>query len=354
MIKSKKRTATVQYRYFTGEGFGRIVSVNPDKKNYIKLRNITSTDDIDDPQYLKVVAKTTAYDLESDSRVTAEREYTAIDFYVKYDPNQILELDTKNYSEDIKHFRVFISNRLDLTKFNDIVYVTVIDSHGQTCLVPYLKDKTAKECLVDAQSYPDVNVAVLKVDPDTVRFAREGEAILYATLYNASSLAPHNPTGEGDAYNDLSFQFTKEDGSDAWEEIVKGEFGYIRDFLKSDWTRDIEGNPVYLGFFLVVNPYEVNGQTRFYNQIFTSPFVHTTFRTTTNSRQYVIDDNTYNTRLNKSALKSLIYMREKGNIEWTSTEFSEYDRSTYVPPVTTVNATTTTNTVAGYDDDLPF
>lgn len=355
MIKGKKRTTnTTKYSLFTGEAYGKIVAVNPGKENYIKLRGLTNVAEVEDPVYTGIELELKAYDPEEGTTVKASREYSAIDFYLSYNPNKIMGLEEDKYAEKIDHMRILISNRLDMTKIKDVEYVRLIDAHCQMCMVPYLQDKTAKECLEDAQSYPDVNQMVLKVNPETVRFAREGEQIIYQILYNASSLAPHNPNAEGDRKNELFFQFTKEDGSDAWDEIVDGNFLHINNFLKSEWVRDTEGNRVELGFFLVINAYQSNGQTKFYNQIFTSPFASTTFRTTANEKTYVgKDGENYTTKLNKQAFNSLMYVREKGLYLWDNTKFTEFDKNSYNPAETSVVGGSNDSNDE-YDDDLPF
>jgi len=361
----KERT---QRALFTGEAFFKVEGVNLPKPDLVKLKgNLTDKDyksfktiyDSGDPakvDKLKDDQKSKYNSFKNlHERMNVEyinimingRPLTKIVFHLSFNPNEELGTEGKYSDRVIVDYPVFISKDLETNKVGD--KIRVIDDHNQSIWIKYDPAKDAKTLTIEAMSDPN-NAGksyYQRIDPETSRFAKVGEVLLYDFIFNMTTLHRHNPDKERDLSNFvLGGDATK--ASELFDKIVDGDFPPVQQCLNSNMTKHSSGDIARVGAMLGVRINDSDPTNlKFYQEVYTSRRAAATFREVY-SRENKYDNHT--TRLSKDVYEAITDATYPWKCYWGNTfDFKLFDKKKYRPQASGASG----NTQAA-EDDLPF
>lgn len=311
---------------FTGEALFTVETVNPTKDEIIELKDLQNIANmVKEPQYLNIQR--------------GNDVFTKIEFVLSFNPNKLLGVTGKYPDKLFVEYRVYINDRINISK--DSSKVQVIDSHKNSAWVSYTKDKTPAECLADeiakkSKISPDKIGYLTKLDSKTVRFAKNGEVVLYDFLFNMTTLSIHNPE-RGNSLENFVIGDSVEKASEAFSALVKGDFSLVNEWIgNANICAYDDGTIAQVGGLLGVVVDNNQGVQKFYQEIFADRFTCSTFRETARARRKG-DDNVSMTRIPKEAFKRLVDETNPWRAYWNNdAKLQEFNPLTYQNPVTEV------------------
>lgn len=326
-ISQKPSTSSqINKPLFTGEALFTVETVNPTKDEIIQLKDLQNIADmVREPQYTNIQRSNDVY--------------TKIEFVLSFDPNKLLGVTGKYPNKLFVEYRIYINDKLNVS--NDNSKVQVIDSHKNTAWVGYDSSKTPAECLAaeiekKSKVSPDKIGYLTKIDSKTVRFAKNGESVLYDFLFNMTTLAIHNPD-KGNSLENFVIGDSVEKASEAFSALVKGDFSLIKEWIGNpNICAYDDGTIAQIGGLLGVYVDNSQRPQKFYQEIFTDRFTCATFRETARARRKG-EDNVSMTRIPKEAYKRLTDEKYPWRAFWNNdTKIQEFNPLTYQNPVTEV------------------
>ena len=351
--RTKKFSERTQLNFkatFTGGVFATPIIFNPNADDLRRIKNIPEEYDVKEPDY---------------SRVIQDKEYRTVSLLLKFDPNEAMKLKTPKYGGDtFVKYDIYVSDRPVIGGKSG--KTQVIDCHNQNGWLKLSGKKSIKDQLTAAQAddspyHP--GDPMRKMDPETVRIARQGEVALYDLVFKMSTLDKHRINNDEPEKSTRLDDFRLgENPTKVIENIFNGDYTALN-MLMADNPQDFEGKEFFvkdgknneLGIFLGVRPNQ-DGD-KIYQDVL-APFtvfpvgIEATFRPT--DRNYDYTDTKFNgvkltkTKLNKKAVEYLTHEE----YPWKSFWNNSFDFQEVTVDDLPQNQTETESVVI--DDDVPF
>lgn len=186
-----------EFKLFTGRTDLQVVKFNPSRKEIIEIKNLDEerAAKVQEPQYTNIEI--------------GGKKYTRVELYTYCNPNEILGIeDAPKYQN--KHWvqvSFLISNRDDMTS---------------TGKYRFINDKLQTAIATDLDALKGNPNMTEWYDVNTARIAKEGEIVMYELLAAMSNL------------REVEDFYIDDDPAEAWEELVRGDFDIVNEFLDED------------------------------------------------------------------------------------------------------------------------
>lgn len=351
--RTKKFSERTQLNFkatFTGSVFATPIIFNPTAADVRRIKNIPEEYNVTEPDY---------------NRVIQDKEYRTVSLLLKFDPNKAMKLKSPIYGTDtFVKYDIYVSDRPVVGAKSG--KTQVIDCHNQNGWVKFSGKKSIKDQLILAQAddspyHP--GDPMRKLDPETVRIARQGEVALYDLVFKMSTLDKHRINDDEPEKSTRLDDFRLgENPSEVIENIFNGDYTALN-MLMADNSQNFEGKEFFvkndknneLGIFLGVRPNQ-DGD-KIYQDVL-APFtvfpvgIEATYRPT--DRNYDYTDTMFNsvkltkTKLNKKAVEYLTHEE----YPWKSFWNNSFDFKEVTVDDLPQNQTETESAVV--DDELPF
>lgn len=339
--KTQARAAKAQVNYkarFSGETITTPVLFNPTAEEIRKIKELPEGMDIREPSYKKTIKGD---------------EYSLISLLLQYNPNKLLKLKDKPYSD--KMFVNYVVHcSPEFVQGAKSGKWQVIDQSNEHAWVTIEDDQSVEDAVITAVksgTYNDYD-KIHKVDAQTARKACVGEVALYSLVFNMSTLDPNVPNKDMEL---TGFKFG-DDPTETFKNFCEGDLTPLNNLMVlNDAVVDekeffiTNGKQNSLGVFLGVRGNDDNTvmyQDIMYPLTFMNVFTPSTFRPTSYNREVSGFEDLGKTRLDRDAVKWLKAEKYAWSSEWGgSLNFKE---------MSLTDLRTAEDNDDDGDDDLPF